>query len=50
MVGGELWSVTNITGTTSPQTFTMTRSVNGVIKGHSILAPVHVANPVRTGL
>lgn len=32
LVGGEEVSVTNITGASSPQTFTVTRSVNGVVK------------------
>lgn len=35
MVGGERMTVTNITGSSSPQTFTVTRSVNGVTKAHS---------------
>jgi hypothetical protein len=34
-VGGERMTVTDISGTTSPQTFTVTRSVNGVVKSHS---------------
>lgn len=33
-VGGERMRVTNITGATSPQNFTVTRSINGVVKGH----------------
>jgi hypothetical protein len=32
MVGGERMTVTDITGASSPQTFTVTRSVNGVTK------------------
>ena len=28
-------TVTNITGSSSPQTFTVTRSVNGVVKAQS---------------
>jgi hypothetical protein len=31
---GERITVTDITGTTSPQTFTVTRSVNGVVMSH----------------
>lgn len=31
-IGGERMTVTNVTGTSSPQTFTVTRSVNGVVK------------------
>jgi hypothetical protein len=34
-VGGERMTVTNITGASSPQTFTVTRSVNGVVKTHA---------------
>jgi len=33
-VGGEVWTVTAITGTSSPQTFTVIRSVNKVVKSH----------------
>jgi hypothetical protein len=45
-VGGERVTVTNITGASSPQTFTVTRSVNGVIKAHSAGAEVHLWSPV----
>src|SRR5262249_39669153 len=34
-VGGERITVTNITGSSSPQAFTITRSVNGVVKAHT---------------
>lgn len=34
-IGGERITVTNITGASSPQTFTVTRSVNGVVKTHN---------------
>jgi hypothetical protein len=34
-LGGERMTVTAISGATSPQTFTVTRSVNGVVKGHT---------------
>jgi hypothetical protein len=34
MVAGERMTVTNITGSSSPQSFTVTRSVNGVVKTH----------------
>lgn len=33
-VGGERMRVTAVAGTTSPQTFTVTRSINGVVKTH----------------
>ena len=35
LVGGERMTVTSVTGTTSPQTFTVTRSINGIVKAHS---------------
>lgn len=35
LVGGERMTVTNITGGSSPQTATVTRSVNGVVKSHA---------------
>jgi len=37
---GEEISVTAIVGTTSPQTFTVTRSVNGVVKAHDANADI----------
>jgi hypothetical protein len=33
-IGGEQITVTNITGASSPQTFTVSRSVNGIVKAH----------------
>ncbi|MFE6851821.1 hypothetical protein ACFVDH_13655 [Streptomyces sp. NPDC057674] len=42
-VGGERMTVTNVTGATSPQTFTVTRSVNGVVKAHLAAAAVRCA-------
>jgi hypothetical protein len=33
-IGGERMTVTGIAGATSPQTFTVTRSVNGIVKAH----------------
>lgn len=45
-VGGEVMTVTAISGTTSPQTFTVTRSVNGVTKTHSAGADVRLAVPM----
>lgn len=50
MVAGERMTVTNITGTSSPQTFTVTRSVNGVVKAQSSGAAVSLYDPVRFGL
>jgi len=39
-IGGERMTVTDISGTTSPQTFTVVRSINGVVKAHSTAAAV----------
>jgi hypothetical protein len=47
MLNGERVTITNITGATSPQTFTITRSVNGVVKAHLAGAPIEVFAPVR---
>lgn len=48
-IGGERMTVTNVTGATSPQTFTVTRSVNGVVKSHSTGAVVRLADPNHLG-
>lgn len=47
---GEVLTVTNITGTSSPQTFTVTRSVNGVVKALTAGAPVKLAYPTYIGV
>lgn len=44
MIGGERITVTAITGTTSPQTATITRSVNGIVKAQVINAPIQLPN------
>lgn len=44
-VDGEQMTVTNIAGTSSPQTFTVVRSVNGVVKAQVAGADVRLANP-----
>jgi len=49
MVGGEQMTVSNITGTTSPQSFTVTRSVNGVVKSHSVGTSVRLYVPAFWG-
>jgi hypothetical protein len=49
-VGGERMTVTNITSATSPQTFTVTRSVNGVIKSHSAGAEIRLWKTPRYAL
>lgn len=44
-VGGERMTVTGLTGAASPQSFTVTRSVNGVVKSHSSSATVRLWKP-----
>jgi hypothetical protein len=43
VVAGEEMSVTNVAGTSSPQTLTITRSVNGVVKAQAANAQIRVA-------
>ena len=43
-VAGERITVTAISGSSSPQTFTVTRSVNGVVKAQAADAPVGLWN------
>lgn len=45
-VGGERMTVTNITGASSPQTFTVTRSVNGVVKTQTAGTDVRLWQPM----
>lgn len=47
LVGGEHMTVTNIAGSTSPQTFTVTRSVNGFDLAHPAGTDVRLAQPAR---
>lgn len=49
-IGGERITVTAISGATSPQTFTVTRSVNGVVKAHDAAAAVSLWKPAYYGL
>lgn len=42
VIGGERMTVTAVAGATSPQTFTVTRSVNGVVKTHASGAEVRL--------
>lgn len=49
-IGGERITVTAIAGTASPQSFTVTRSTNGVVKSHSSAAPVRLWQPMTLGL
>jgi hypothetical protein len=50
MIGGERMTVTAVTGSSSPQTLTVTRSVNGVVKSHATGVPVVLADPNYLGL
>lgn len=50
IIGGEVVRVTNVTGASSPQTVTVVRSVNGVVKSHAAGAPVRVYRGARVGL
>jgi hypothetical protein len=50
IIGGERMTVTDISGSSSPQTFTVTRSVNGVVKSHAIGDPVRLFTPYRVAL
>lgn len=45
VVGGERMTVTAVAGASSPQTFTVTRSVNGVVKSHLTGAEVELFAP-----
>lgn len=49
-VGGEVVTVTNITGASSPQTFTVTRSVNGVVKAQTTGTTLSLTYPAYTAL
>jgi hypothetical protein len=50
VIDREQMTVTNITSATSPQTFTVTRSVNGVVLAHNAAAPVRLFHPMTLGL
>ncbi|MGH3942620.1 MAG: hypothetical protein ACRDTG_29155 [Pseudonocardiaceae bacterium] len=43
LINGEQMTVTDITGSTSPQTFTVVRSDNGISKSHDAGTPVRLA-------
>jgi hypothetical protein len=49
-VGGEVVTVTKVTGGTSPQTFTVLRSVNGVSKAQSAGTDVRLTQPTIVSL
>ncbi|MCX5197231.1 hypothetical protein OOK31_25590 [Streptomyces sp. NBC_00249] len=49
-VGGEVMTVTAVSGASSPQTFTVVRSVNGIVKAQSSGAAVGLVQPARAAL
>lgn len=49
-VGGEIMTVTAISSTVSPQSFTVTRSTNGITKAHAAGTPVALAHSVVPAL
>lgn len=49
-VGGEQMTVTNISGASSPQTFTVTRAQNGISKQHAAGDSVRLWSPPTWGL
>jgi hypothetical protein len=50
VVAGETMTVSAISGATSPQTFTVSRSTNGVVKAQLAGAPVHASTPARLAM
>lgn len=46
MIGGERVTVTGVSGAASPQTFTVTRAVNGISKPHLAGSEITLADPV----
>lgn len=50
VTGGEVMTVTGISGTAPNYTFTVTRSVNSVVKAHSSGAAIDLATPVYYGI
>jgi hypothetical protein len=49
-VGGEVMTLTGVTGDTSPQAFDVVRSVNGVVKAHPAGESLNLANPAVVAL
>ncbi len=50
VIGGEVMRVTAIVNAASPQTFTVARSINGVVKAHSAGAVVKLARPAMLSI
>jgi hypothetical protein len=49
-IGGEQMTVTNITGASAPQAWTVTRSVNGIVKAHTAGDPISLTHPAIVAL
>ncbi|WP_411118981.1 hypothetical protein [Streptomyces sp. 058-1L] len=49
-VGGEVMRVNSCLGTALSQTFTVTRSINGIVKSHASGTPVRLTHPMRAAL
>ena len=47
LIGGEVVRVTAVSGASSPQSFTVTRSINGVVKSHTAGATISLYEPRR---
>lgn len=50
MMDGEKMTLTAVSGASSPQTFTVTRSVNGVVKSHSAGESIYLYDPSSIAL
>lgn len=50
VVGPEVMQVNSVTGGSSPQTFAVTRAINGVAIAHTAGEPVHVYHPILAAL
>src|SRR6188768_177959 len=50
IIGGERMTVTAVSGTTSPQTLTVTRSVNNIVKSHSVDETMYLFTPMYATL
>lgn len=50
LIDGERVTVSNCSGSSSPQTWTVVRSVNGVVKSHDAGARIRLANPFLLAL
>jgi hypothetical protein len=49
-MGGETMTVSAVTGSSDPQTFTMTRSINGIVKAHTAGEDIRLADPAIVAL